>query len=543
MAWPNRREIARRIEAASPDAIHIATEGPIGWAVRAYCRRRKLAFTTSYTTRFPEYIAVRSIIPAWLSYAVLRHFHSAAAMTMVATSSLRQELSAKGFRKLGSWTRGVDTNLFRPDDPVELDLPRPIFMTVGRVAVEKNLEAFLALNLPGSKVVIGDGPQKAELERRYPKVKFLGEKTGNDLTSHLAAADVFVFPSLTDTFGVVQLEALACGTPVAAFPVTGPLDVIADHPIGVLDSGPAPRLHRRAEPVPGSVPQFCAGAFLGKQRKAVHRQSERVAAEPFAATRPPHGRPKRGPRLSSRTSLIGPINKRVGTPMAEIIKLDGTRQLDFDRETVEQAYDRWAPIYDLVFGGVFSKGRRAAIQATNSIGGRVLEVGVGTGISLPQYASHLRIFGTDISEAMLRKAKARVADLRLKNVEGLAVMDAEKLEFPDGSFDVVMAQYVVTAVPNPEVALDEFARVLRPGGELILLSRVSADAGMRRFIEQRLQPVVRQLGLRTEFAWSRYAQWLADARGMELIERRPVPPFGHFSLIRFRKIEPVAAAA
>jgi glycosyltransferase involved in cell wall biosynthesis len=235
MAVPNRREIARRIEAASPDAIHIATEGPIGWSVRAYCRRRKLAFTTSYTTRFPEYIAVRSIVPAGLSYAVLRHFHAVAAMTMVATSSLRQELSAKGFRKLGTWTRGVDTGLFNPDDPAELDLPRPIFLTMGRVAVEKNLEAFLALNLPGSKVVIGEGPQRAELERRYPKVRFLGEKTGQDLTSHLAAADVFVFPSLTDTFGVVQLEALACGTPVAAFPVTGPLDVIADHPVGALD--------------------------------------------------------------------------------------------------------------------------------------------------------------------------------------------------------------------------------------------------------------------------------------------------------------------
>jgi phosphatidylethanolamine/phosphatidyl-N-methylethanolamine N-methyltransferase len=184
---------------------------------------------------------------------------------------------------------------------------------------------------------------------------------------------------------------------------------------------------------------------------------------------------------------------------------------------------------------VFSKGRRAAIAATNSIGGRVLEVGVGTGISLPQYGSNLRIFGTDISEAMLRKAKGRVADLRLKNVEGLAVMDAEKLEFADGSFDVVMAQYVVTAVPNPEAALDEFARVLRPGGEMILLSRVSADAGIRRFIEQQLQPVVRQLGWRTEFAWSRYVQWAAGARGIELVERRPVPPLGHFSLIRFRK--------
>src|ERR1700754_748461 len=223
--------------------------------------------------------------------------------------------------------------------------------------------------------------------------------------------------------------------------------------------------------------------------------------------------------------------------MAEIIKLDGTQQLDFDRATVEQAYDRWAPVYDLVFGGVFSKGRNAAIEATNKIGGRVLEVGVGTGISLPLYGANVRIFGTDISEEMLKKAKKRVAEQRLKNVEGLAVMDAEKLEFPDNSFDVVMAQYVVTAVPNPEVALDEFARVLRPGGEMILLSRVSADAGVRRFIEQRLQPVVRPLGFRTaEFAWSRFAQWLSGAHGIELIERRPVPPLGHFSLVRIRKV-------
>src|ERR1700692_615654 len=236
VALPNRREIARRIEAAAPEAIHIATEGPIGWSVRAFCLRHGLAFTTSYTTRFPEYIAVRSIIPASVSYAVLRHFHAAAAMTMIATASLRQELAAKGFKKLGFWTRGVDTDLFRPDDVAELDLPRPIFMTMGRVAVEKNLEAFVALDLPGSKVVIGDGPQRAALARHYPKVRFLGEKTGQDLTSHLAAADAFVFPSLTDTFGVVQLEALACGTPVPAFPVTGPLDVIADHPIGALDT-------------------------------------------------------------------------------------------------------------------------------------------------------------------------------------------------------------------------------------------------------------------------------------------------------------------
>ena len=229
--------------------------------------------------------------------------------------------------------------------------------------------------------------------------------------------------------------------------------------------------------------------------------------------------------------------------MAETIKLEDARQLDFDREMVEQAYDRWAPVYDLVFGGVFSKGRDAAIQATNKIGGRVLEVGVGTGISPPLYAPHVRIFGTDISEAMLNKARRRVAKLRLKNVEGLAVMDDEKLEFPDDSFDVVMAQYVVTAVPNPEAALNEFARVVRPGGELIILTRVSADDGMRRFIEQKLQPVVRPLGFRTaEFAWSRYAKWLSGAKGIELAERRLIPPLGHFSLVRFRKVDVAKAA-
>jgi len=236
VALPNRREIARRIEAAAPDAIHIATEGPIGWAVRGYCRRHKLGFTTSYTTRFPEYVSVRTGIPVSVGYAVLRHFHAAGNMIMVATNSLRDELASRGFGKLGFWTRGVDTTLFNPDSPVKLDFPRPIFATVGRVAVEKNLEAFLSLDLPGTKVVIGDGPQKAELERRFPDAKFLGEKTGKDLTDHIAASDVFVFPSLTDTFGVVQLEALACGVPVAAFPVTGPLDVIADRPIGALDN-------------------------------------------------------------------------------------------------------------------------------------------------------------------------------------------------------------------------------------------------------------------------------------------------------------------
>src|SRR6516165_877 len=165
VALPNRREITARIEAAAPEAIHIATEGPIGWAVRGYCRRHRLPFTTSYTTRFPEYVSVRTGIPASWGYAVLCAFHGAAATTMVATNSLRQELTQRGFKRLGAWTRGVDTTLFNPDEPAKLDLPRPIFMTVGRVAVEKNLEAFLALDLPGSKVVVGDGPQRAELER------------------------------------------------------------------------------------------------------------------------------------------------------------------------------------------------------------------------------------------------------------------------------------------------------------------------------------------------------------------------------------------
>ena len=187
-------------------------------------------------TRFPEYVSVRTGIPVSWGYAVVRRFHAAGSGIMVATPSLKRELGERGFANLRSWTRGVDTDLFTPDNPVDLDLPRPIFMSVGRVAVEKNLEAFLSLDLPGSKVIVGDGPARARLERRYPTAHFVGEKFGKELASHVAAADVFVFPSLTDTFGVVQLEALACGTPVAAFPVTGPLDVIADHPVGALDN-------------------------------------------------------------------------------------------------------------------------------------------------------------------------------------------------------------------------------------------------------------------------------------------------------------------
>jgi glycosyltransferase involved in cell wall biosynthesis len=235
LALPRGKTIAARIEQTKAEAIHIATEGPIGHAVRRYCVKAGRPFTTSYTTRFPEYIAARSPIPQSWIYTALRRFHAAATVTMVATPSLMNELSGRGFSNLGMWTRGVDVDLFRPDRAIDLDFPRPIFMTVGRVAVEKNLPAFLSLDLPGTKVVIGAGPQQAELKRRFPAAKFLGQLDNGILAAHLAAADVFVFPSLTDTFGIVQLEALASGVPVAAFPVTGPRDVIGNHPIGVVD--------------------------------------------------------------------------------------------------------------------------------------------------------------------------------------------------------------------------------------------------------------------------------------------------------------------
>jgi glycosyltransferase involved in cell wall biosynthesis len=233
---PGKREIAHRIERARPNAIHIATEGPIGHAARAYCLRQRLPFTTSYTTRFPEYITARlPMVPEAWSYAVLRRFHAPATVTMASTPSLMAELSERGFKHLGLWTRGVDTELFRPERAIRLDLPRPLFVSVGRVAVEKNLEAFLSLDLPGTKVVIGDGPQEGELRRCFPDAVFLGHLEGEQLAGHLAAADVFVFPSKTDTFGIVQLEALACGVPVAAYPVTGPRDVVGGHPVGALD--------------------------------------------------------------------------------------------------------------------------------------------------------------------------------------------------------------------------------------------------------------------------------------------------------------------
>ena len=208
---------------------------------------------------------------------------------------------------------------------------------------------------------------------------------------------------------------------------------------------------------------------------------------------------------------------------------------ELDKETIAKAYARWAPIYDRVFGKVFERGRLASIAAAEQIGGRILEVGVGTGISLPDYSRSNRIVGIDISEPMLRKALQRVADHKLDNVEALAVMDAEKLALPDDSFDVVVAQYVITAVPNPEATLDEFARVLRPGGEIILVNHIGAERGMRRAFEQGFAPLARRLGWRPEFRFGRLARWAEHHAGVSVLEHRPVPPLGHFSLIRFRR--------
>jgi phosphatidylethanolamine/phosphatidyl-N-methylethanolamine N-methyltransferase len=209
---------------------------------------------------------------------------------------------------------------------------------------------------------------------------------------------------------------------------------------------------------------------------------------------------------------------------------------EMERDQVAEAYGRWAPVYDIVFGPVFSRGRRAATHAAERIGGRILEVGVGTGLSLDHYAKSNRIVGIDISEPMLDKAHRRVKRLGLDHVEMIAVMDAEHLTFPDASFDVVVAQYVVTAVPNPEKALDEFVRVLRPGGEIILTSRIGAEAGLRATLENWLMPVTSRLGWRTEFPWARYEQW-AKASPVRLLERRELPPLGHFWLIRFARLD------
>ena len=215
--------------------------------------------------------------------------------------------------------------------------------------------------------------------------------------------------------------------------------------------------------------------------------------------------------------------------------MSGVMGAELDKETITKAYARWAPVYDVVFGAVFERGRRAAIEAADRISGRILDVGVGTGISLPDYARTSRLTGVDLSEPMLRKAQERVEEIGLSNVECLAVMDAESLAFPDAFFDVVVAQYVITTVPDPEATLNEFARVLKPGGEIVLVNHIGAESGLRRAFEQWFAPVARRLGWRPEFPWGRLDRWAKAADGIRLIERRPMPPLGHFSLVRFGK--------
>jgi glycosyltransferase involved in cell wall biosynthesis len=235
LALPRRREIFSRIAAIRPDAIHIATEGTIGHFARWYCLTERLPFTTSFHTRFADYASARFPVPQGLTWAWLRWFHNAGRGTMVSTPSLAAELRQQGFHSVLRWPRGVDSRLFNPDRAVDLGLPRPVFLAVGRLAVEKNLEAFLALDLPGSKVVVGDGPARESLTRRFPDTTFLGTKRGAELAAIYAAADVFVFPSRTDTFGLVLLEALASGLPIAGFPVAATRDVVGSAPVAALD--------------------------------------------------------------------------------------------------------------------------------------------------------------------------------------------------------------------------------------------------------------------------------------------------------------------
>ncbi|MEI8393541.1 MAG: glycosyltransferase family 1 protein [Rhodospirillaceae bacterium] len=270
------RKLFQMIDAMAPDAIHIATEGPLGFAARKYCLRRNIPFTTAYHTRFPEYVRDRAPIPLFLSYAVMRRFHRPASAVMVATTSIAKALVARGFTNLRPWTRGVDTELFHPRDKNFLSDPRPISMYVGRVAVEKSIADFLALDLPGTKYVVGDGPQLAELKQRFPAVRFVGAKHGEELAAYYAAADVFVFPSRTDTFGLVLLEALASGVPVAAYPVAGPLDILGyAEAVSCLDEN----LGRAVQNALTCSPEAC--------REFALKYSWRASAEQFLANLQP----------------------------------------------------------------------------------------------------------------------------------------------------------------------------------------------------------------------------------------------------------------
>jgi glycosyltransferase involved in cell wall biosynthesis len=281
--------VQERFKSFEPEAIHIATEGPIGLAARRICVEWKLPFTTSYHTKFPEYVSARLPLPLSAGYAYMRWFHHPSGRLMVATPTMRDELAQHGFRNISPWTRGVDTDIFRPRRPDEPDvyegLPRPIWLNVGRIAVEKNIETFLALDLPGTKVLVGDGPQREDLAERYPRTVFRGPRFGADLAAHYACSDVFVFPSLTDTFGLVILEAMAAGAPVAAFPAPGPIDLIPGSGAGVL----APNCSE-------GLREACL-ACLDLDRGAVlayaERFSWRASAEEFVRNLQPYPEPEK----------------------------------------------------------------------------------------------------------------------------------------------------------------------------------------------------------------------------------------------------------
>jgi glycosyltransferase involved in cell wall biosynthesis len=281
--------VQERFKAFEPEAVHIATEGPIGLAARRICVDWKLPFTTSYHTKFPEYVSARLPLPLSAGYAYMRWFHKASGRLMVATPTMRDELARHGFRNISPWSRGVDTDIFhvrRPDEPdVYEGLPRPIWLNVGRIAVEKNIESFLAQDLPGTKVLVGDGPQRDELAEKYPATVFRGARFGDDLAAHYACADVFVFPSLTDTFGLVILEAMATGAPVAAYPAPGPIDLIPNSGAGVL-----------AESVTEGLQQACLDCLkLDRERVRAYaeRFSWRASAEEFVRNLQPYPEPEK----------------------------------------------------------------------------------------------------------------------------------------------------------------------------------------------------------------------------------------------------------
>jgi glycosyltransferase involved in cell wall biosynthesis len=282
-----RCAVRRRIEKLKPDFIHIATEGPLGLCAWFACRQAGRSFTTCYHTRFPEYLAARGVAPSRFVYALLRRFHNAGSGMMVSTETLRRELTARGFVRLMRWSHGVDCALFRPRAGSIFELPRPIFLTCARLAMEKNLEAFLSLDLPGSKVVVGDGPARKTLLTRFPGAHFVGEMRDERLAAAYASADVFVFPSLTDTFGLVLLEALASGLPVAAHPVVGPIDVIGDSGAGVLDANLG-RAALAALAIPGELAR--ARALTFSPSESARQFVENVFAVHRAAATPRRGR-------------------------------------------------------------------------------------------------------------------------------------------------------------------------------------------------------------------------------------------------------------